>query len=110
MPTLHPYYAAIALTALGLFALFSLVFVVVGARRGVGAGIGATAVACAAATALVFYVVLPAYPDPPAGAGEGATADEGAGEGTGDEDTVVAGQSATPTRPLPYGEKSRVAD
>lgn len=104
MPTLHPYYAAIALTAIGLFVLFALVFVVVGARRGVGAGIGATAVACAAATAVMFYVVLPAYPDPPAGAGEGAGDIEGA------DDTVVAGQSAPSTRPLPYGEKSQVAD
>lgn len=105
MPMLHPYYAAIALTALGLFALFALVFFIVGARLGVGAGIGATAVACAAATALVFYVVLPAYPDPPAGADEGTS--EGTSEGA--DDTVVAGQSAPPTRPLPYGEKSRVA-
>lgn len=104
MPTLHPYYAAIALTAIGLFVLFALVFFAVGARRGVGAGIGATAVACAAATAVMFYVVLPAYPDPPAGA------DEGAGDIEGADDTVVAGQSAPSTRPLPYGEKSQVAD
>lgn len=104
MPTLHPYYAAVALTAIGLFVLFALVFFAVGARRGVGAGIGATAVACVAATAVVFYVALPAYPDPPAGADEGAVADEGA------DDTVVAGQSAPSTRPLPYGEKSQVAN
>lgn len=104
MPTLHPYYAAIALTAIGLFVLFSLVFFTVGARRGVGAGIGATALTCTAATALLFYVVLPAYPDPPAGADEGASADEGTG------DTVVAGQSVPSTRPLPYGEKSLVAN
>lgn len=106
MPALHPHYAAIALTAIVLFALFALVFFAVGARRGVGAGIGATALTCAVSTAVMFYVVLPAYPDPPAGADEGA----GAGEGTGDEDTVVAGQSAPSTRPLPYGEKSQVAD
>lgn len=104
MPTLHPYYAAIALTAIGLFVLFSLVFFIVGARRGVGAGISATALTCAAATAVVFYVVLPAYPDPPAGADEGASDIEDA------SDTVVAGQSAPSTRPLPYGEKSQVAD
>lgn len=104
MPTLHPYYAAIALTAIGLFVLFSLVFFIVGARRGVGAGIGATALTCAVSTAFVFYVVLPAYPDPPAGADEGASADEGTG------DTVVAGQSAPSIRPLPYGEKRQVAD
>lgn len=104
MPTLHPYYAAIALTVIGLFVLFALVFFAVGARRDVGAGIGATAVACVAATVLVFYVVLPTYPDPPAGADEGAVADEGA------DDTVVAGQSAPSTRPLPYGEKSQAAN
>lgn len=104
MPTLHPYYAAIALTAIGLFVLFALVFFIVGARRGVGAGISATALTCAVATAVVFYVVLPAYPDPPAGTDEGASADEGA------DDTVVAGQSAPSTRPLPYGEKSLIAD
>lgn len=104
MPTLHPYYAAIALTDIGLFVLFALVFFAVGSRRGVGAGIGATALTCAAATTLMFYVVLPAYPDPPAGA------DEGTGDIEGADDTVVAGQSAPSTRPLPYGEKSQVAD
>lgn len=82
MPLLHPYYAAVALTSIGLFVLFSLVFFTVGARRGVGAGIGATALACDAATAVVFYVVLPRYPDPPTS--------EGAGNVPADGETLVA--------------------
>lgn len=82
MPTLHPYYAAVALTAIALFVLFALVFFAAGARRGVGAGIGATAITCAAATAVVLYVVLPRYPDPPTSGSAGNVPADG--------ETVVA--------------------